>query len=312
MPDPNSHKLQTIFSEFIVDTMNGIMVFDENDQIIFCNKIIAEMYGLTDIRLLLGKTFNQMATHCYHTNTGLIIETDDLDTWLRYAEGKRRKEKYRRFEVDLHDGRWFQISEQLVNYNCIVMISTDITDKKDAETRLAAMSEELFLLATTDALTNTYNRRHFMEQAVIEQKRSQREKTGYALLMLDLDSFKAINDKHGHACGDLVLKSVAAAIKLELRNYDLLGRIGGEEFAILLPNTTLASSKKIADRICYSIGQLKIECNNDSIRPTASIGLSIDDHSNITLEDMFLSADKLLYRAKKNGRNQVAINDPMT
>ena len=92
------------------------------------------------------------------------------------------------------------------------MITTDITDKKDTETRLSNMSKELFLLATTDALTNAFNRRHFMEKARTEQKRCQREKSGYALLMLDLDSFKAINDNYGHACGDAVLIGIAEMI----------------------------------------------------------------------------------------------------
>lgn len=309
MSDPITHKLKTIFSEFIVDTMNGIMVFDESDQIIFCNKVIAEMYGLSDTRDLLGKTFNHMAAHCYHTNSGLIIETDDLNTWLAYAESKRRKQKYRRFEVDLHDGRWFQISEQLVHENCIVMIATNITDKKDAESRLTEMSEELFQLATTDALTNVFNRRHFMEQAQVEQKRCRRENSGYALLMLDLDSFKAINDNYGHACGDAVLTNIAKTIKLELRDYDLLGRIGGEEFAILFPNTNSASALAISQRIRCSIEHLKIEFNNQIIQVTTSIGVALDEHSEKDLEEMFLIADKFLYQAKENGRNQVIIND---
>jgi diguanylate cyclase (GGDEF)-like protein/PAS domain S-box-containing protein len=307
MPQYNLDQLKTIFSEFIFDTMNGIMVFDGNDQIIFCNQVIADMFGFSNHENLHGKTFNQIITHCYQSQSGLIIETDNLNTWLKYAEEKRRSENYRRFEVDLHDGRWFLISEQLVNKDCIVMISTDITDKKNAETRLTEMSAELFLLATTDALTNVFNRRHFMEQALAEQKRCQREESGYALLMLDLDSFKAINDGYGHACGDAVLTNIAKTIKLELRDYDLLGRIGGEEFAILLPNTNSASALAISQRIRCSIEHLKIEFNNQIIQVTTSIGIALDEHSEKNLEEMFLIADKFLYQAKKKGRNQVVI-----
>ena len=302
-----SNQLKAIFSEFVIDTMNGIIVFDGKDQIIFCNKIVAQMYGITDCRYLHGKTFNQMANHCYQTKTGLIINTDDLDAWLVYASNKRRNQTYRCFEIDLHDGRWFQISEQLVQDNCIVMIATDITDKKNAESRLTEMSEELFLLATTDALTDVFNRRHFMEQALSEQKRCQRKKIGYALLMLDLDSFKDINDHHGHACGDAVLTAIAKTIKLELRNYDLLGRIGGEEFAILLPNTNHTSALSISERIRCSIENLNIESNGHSVKTTVSIGVALDEHANQDLEGMLLIADKLLYRAKENGRNQVVL-----
>ena len=307
MPKHYSKQLKTIFSEFVIDTMNGIMVFDGNDQVIFCNNIIAEMYGLTDLNFIYGKTFSQMVTHCYNTNTGIVIETDNLDGWLDYAKDKRRSQKYRSFEVDLHDGRWLLISEQLVDDDCIVMITTDITDKKNAESRLAEMSKELFVLATTDALTNVFNRRHFMDRALIEQKRCRREKSGYALLMLDLDSFKAINDNHGHACGDTVLISIAEVIRLELRDYDLLGRIGGEEFAILLPNTTRSSALSISERIRCSIENLKIESNGYSVNATVSIGVALDDNLDKNLEEMFLIADKFLYHAKENGRNQVVL-----
>jgi len=309
MPERYSKQLKAIFSEFVIDTMNGIMVFDGKDQIIFCNKVIAEMYGLIDCSSVYGKTFNQMAALCYHSNTGIIIDTDDLDSWLAYAKDKRRGQQYRRFEVDLHDGRWFLISEQLVHDDYIVMIATDITDKKNAESRLTEMSKELFLLATTDALTNVFNRRHFMEQALTEQKRCQREKFSYALLMLDLDTFKAINDNYGHACGDTVLVSIAKMIKKELRDYDLLGRIGGEEFAILLPNTSRKSALSISERIRCSIENLNIESKGHSIKATVSIGVAFDKNADKPLEDVFLIADKFLYHAKENGRNQVVLCD---
>jgi diguanylate cyclase (GGDEF)-like protein/PAS domain S-box-containing protein len=307
MAERYSKQLKAIFSEFVVDTMNGILVFDGKDQIIFCNKVIAEMYGLKDCSSLYGKTFNQMAAHCYHTHTGIIIDTDDLNLWLAYAKDKRRSQEYRRFEVDIHDGRWFLISEQLVHDDYIVMIATDITDKKNTESRLAEMSKKLFLLATTDALTNVFNRRHFMEQALIEQKRCRREKYSYALLMLDLDSFKAINDNYGHACGDAVLTNIAKIIKKELREYDLLGRIGGEEFAVLLPNTNQESALSIAERIRCSIEHLELESNGQSIITTTSIGIAFDEHADKPLEELFLTADKFLYLAKKNGRNQVVV-----
>lgn len=308
MLENHARQLKAIFSEFIIDTMNGIMVFDENDQIIFCNKVITEMFRPpSDISHLYGQTFNQMVAHCYHSNTGLVIDTDNLESWLEYACNKRRSEKYRRFEIDLHDGRWFQISEQLVNDNCIVMIATDITDKKDAELRLAEMSQKLFLLATTDALTNVSNRRHFMEQAQAEQKRCQREQFNYALLMLDLDSFKEINDNHGHACGDAVLTAIANTIKLALRDYDLLGRIGGEEFAILLPNTTRTAALSISERIRDSVEKLNITSNGHAVKTTVSIGVALSKNTDKNLEEMLLIADKLLYQAKENGRNQVVI-----
>lgn len=235
MPKIRKAKLQSILSEFLLNTMNGIIVFDGNDTIIFCNDSAAKLYGYDNKLELEGLSFREAITYCYTSKKGLIVNTDHLESWLEYAEGVRRSKAYRRFEVDTHNGCWYSVTEQIVDDNCLVIIATDITDKKEAETQLANMSKELLILASTDTLTNTSNRRHFIEQANIERRRCLREKQGYALLMLDLDYFKTINDTFGHVCGDNVLIQVAQAIKLQIREYDILGRIGGEEFAILLP-----------------------------------------------------------------------------
>ena len=125
--------------------------------------------------------------------------------------------------------------------------------------------------------------------------------------MLDLDYFKSINDNYGHACGDKVLVKVAEALKLELRQYDILGRIGGEEFAILLPNTNKSSALSIAQRIRESIENLPIKYKKNTLRVTTSIGVAVDLNADKNLDELFLEADKRLYKAKENGRNLVAI-----
>lgn len=307
MANNKNDQLYAIFSEFVINTMNGICVFDANDKIIFSNDSAAQMFGYKNPSSLQDLYFKDIITHCHHTQTGLAIQTDDLEGWLKIAYTKRRSKTHRRFETDLHNGSWYLISEHVVHDGCIVMISADITDKKNAENRLTEMSKELFFLATTDALTNVFNRRHFIEQAQIEQRRCRRENYGYALLMLDLDFFKSINDNHGHACGDCVLTTVAGAIQSQLREYDLLGRIGGEEFAILLPNTDSISALTIAERIRKAIEALQIECKAHTLNVTASTGVALDKSADKCLEDMFLVADQLLYQAKENGRNKVVI-----
>lgn len=307
MPKTKEDKLQSILSEFSINTLNGVIVFDGEDNIIFCNNAAAKLYGFDNYSELENLTFRQAITHCYTTKKGLIVNTDDLDTWFKYAEKIRRSDTHRRFEIDLNDGGWHLVSEQIVDDNCIVVISIDITDKKHAELRLAEMTKQLLVLATTDALTNTFNRRHFTEQAEIEQQRCKRENKSYALLMLDLDYFKSINDNYGHACGDKVLVKVAEALKLELRQYDILGRIGGEEFAILLPNTNKSSALSIAQRIRESIENLPIKYKKNTLRVTTSIGVAVDLNADKNLDELFLEADKRLYKAKENGRNLVAI-----
>lgn len=294
-------------NEFIVHTMNGIIVFDSNDKIVFCNDAAAKLYGYNKSTELENQTFRQAITHCYNNKVGVIIDADNLEDWFEYAENIRRSEQHRRFEIDFHDGCWHLVSEQVVEDNALVVISTDITDKKKAEILLADMSKELFVLASTDALTNTSNRRHFIEQANAERRRCQREKSGYALLMLDLDYFKDINDTYGHASGDNVLIRVTQTLKSQIREYDILGRVGGEEFAILLPNITREPALEIAERIRSCVESLKFTGDCSSLKATISIGIALDEKSEKSLDDMFLVADKLLYRAKEGGRNLVAI-----
>lgn len=308
MSNFRDEKLQSILSEFITNTINGIIVFDENDKIIFCNDAAARLYGYDKDSDLKNMYFRESVAHCYHSKKGLIIDTDNLEDWLEYAEGVRRSAQHRRFEIDIHDGCWHLVSEQVIADGCLVVVSTDITDKKKAEIQLANMSKELFVLANTDALTNTSNRRHFIEQANIERRRCLREKNSYALLMFDLDYFKSINDTFGHACGDYVLIQVSQSIKTQIREYDILGRVGGEEFAILLPNITRASALEIAERIRSSVEDLRLFCNQQPIKVTASMGVAIDITSEKSLDEMFLIADKLRYKAKKFGRNLVAID----
>lgn len=310
MSNLRDEKLQSILSEFMTNTMNGIIVFDENDKIIFCNDAAARLYGYDKYSDLENMYFREAVAHCYHSQKGLIIDTDNLEDWFEYAEGIRRSEQHRRFEVDIHDGCWHLVSEQVVENGCLVVVSTDITDKKKAEIQLADMSKELFILANTDALTNTSNRRHFIEQANTERRRCLRGKYGYALLMLDLDYFKSINDTHGHACGDNVLIQVTQTIKLQIREFDLLGRVGGEEFAIFLPNITKTSALEIAERIRSSIEKIQVQvpCEETAIKVTTSIGVALDENAEKSIDEMFLIADRLLYKAKKFGRNLVAMD----
>ena len=307
MSKSKEDKLQSILNEFAINTLNGVIVFDGKDNIIFCNNAAAELYGFEHYYELQNLTFRQAITHCYQSKKGLIVDTDDLDAWFKYAEKIRRSETHRRFEIDLNNGRWHLVSEQIVDDNCIVVVSIDITDKKHAELRLAEMTKQLLVLATTDALTNTFNRRHFTEQAIIKQQQCKREQKSYALLMLDLDHFKSINDNYGHACGDKVLIEIASALKSELRPYDILGRIGGEEFAILLPSTNKSSALSIAQRIRESIENLRIKYKQNTLRVTTSIGVAVDLDTDKNLDELFLEADKRLYKAKENGRNLVAI-----
>jgi diguanylate cyclase (GGDEF)-like protein len=163
-------------------------------------------------------------------------------------------------------------------------------------------------LAITDPLTGVFNRRHFFELTQQELTRAQRYGLPISTIMLDLDHFKQINDRYGHLVGDHVLQEVAESIRDNIRTVDILGRYGGEEFTILLPNTALPGTREIAERVCEMIASLTLKMDDDSVLVTASLGVvSVEDVTDISIEVLLNRADQALYAAKQSGRNQITI-----
>lgn len=164
---------------------------------------------------------------------------------------------------------------------------------------------ELKDLAMKDALTGISNRRHFIEEAEKEIRRSKRYDNQMIMMMLDIDHFKTVNDTYGHHAGDEVLKEVASVIGQNLREQDVLGRIGGEEFAVMLIETGIAEGLIIAERIRKSISELLINIQNYEIRCTVSIGVSVLLEKDENYLSIHKRADDELYKAKRGGRNKV-------
>ncbi len=172
---------------------------------------------------------------------------------------------------------------------------------------------EILKHATLDALTGFYNRRQLEERIKQEIATSQRQKTPLCAIMTDIDYFKRVNDTYGHACGDLILKTVSKVIRSQLREYDVAGRYGGEEFAILLPFTKIKEAEMVAERLRHSIEETIIdisEVNPESPDKNISVTISLGVYefkSNDAEDDLLKNADKALYQAKEGGRNKVVI-----
>jgi diguanylate cyclase (GGDEF)-like protein len=177
----------------------------------------------------------------------------------------------------------------------------DITERK----RLEA---ELRELAVTDVLTGLPNRRAFMARLEEEHARIRRfDAQQAAVLMLDLDYFKRINDSYGHPTGDAVLRQVAVLIRDEIRKVDLCGRIGGEEFAILVAGAGTAAAQEFAERVRRKIAGSPIAHEGRVITVTASIGIAVMQANDADADAALLRADRALYQAKEGGRNQVEV-----
>lgn len=167
------------------------------------------------------------------------------------------------------------------------------------------LREQLQFLASHDSLTNAYTHRVFLDLTQRELARARREPAPVALLMLDLDLFKRVNDTHGHVAGDHVLAGVAALLRRGLRGHDLLGRYGGEEFAVALPGVTVAEAAAIAERTRSAIAAAAYDTPAGPLHITASIGVAVAPDGHGRVEDLVALADAGLYEAKRSGRNRV-------
>lgn len=175
----------------------------------------------------------------------------------------------------------------------------DVTDQK-------LLEEELTQQAHVDYLTGVCNRRHFMDRAEQELSRAVRYGSALSILMLDIDSFKQINDRYGHKVGDTVLKEFATVCQSTLRAVDIIGRMGGEEFAVLLPETAPAAAIEIAERLREAIACTRVSVEGDlPVHFTVSIGVASMSSDNDNMNMLLNRADTRLYEAKNSGRNKV-------
>lgn len=160
-------------------------------------------------------------------------------------------------------------------------------------------------LAITDGLTHLYSRRYFLERFHEELERSKRHSLSLSFLMADIDHFKQKNDQYGHLVGDVILREVAARLKAHVREIDLVGRYGGEEFSILLPDTGAAEAVQVAERIRSAVANKRFTAYDEVIEVTLSIGVGAYPEDGKRADELIETADTFLYQAKQEGRNRV-------
>ncbi len=240
----------------------------------------------------------------------LFPELDSLhpgETTLQVKQFERENELSLQIGGEM---RFYKITrtpiQQDKRNNGICIVIHDITDKEN-------QLQKLYAKATFDPLMNIYNRATFFDIANFRLTGKEAKNQSYALLMIDLDHFKMVNDTYGHSCGDAVLQTVAALTKSHFRKNDIVGRYGGEEIAVLLEDISAGQAFTISENLRKSIENTVTSYQEKEIKVTVSIGLAhLPAGSGHELEDMLAQADSALYKAKNSGRNRVRLYDYST
>lgn len=289
---------EAIFSSLLGGVNAVLWAFDwEAQRIIYVSPAYERLFGRSAALLLAD--YNEWRNCIY---------PDDLDYAAQSFADVLEKGaiEAREYRIIRADGqlRWLSdkcfVSQRGEGQPTIVVgIAEDITEKKQLE-------GELHRLATTDVLTKSSNRRHFFECAQREFEHSIQFGSPLAFILLDIDDFKLINDTHGHQMGDQVLQRIAQCGANALRRGDLFGRIGGEEFAALLPGCPPDLARQIAERLQREVQRLGFTCEGKSFGVTVSQGLANlrDDGS---LDSLYARADAAMYKAKRSGKNQIIL-----
>ena len=281
----------------------GMLIYDRDEKLVMVNRVAHTSVdqGIKTKTDASDVTFEEVTRNSLRQGFFLAAmgrEEEYLAERLRQfreADGQPRLNA-------LSTGRYIQYSDHHTRHGYTVCTRQDVTEQKRLE-------NELRIQASTDALTNLPNRRYFMQQLGNELARVRRQPSYQAcVLMLDLDFFKRVNDQHGHAAGDALLRHFSGLLRATLRDTDSASRMGGEEFAVILPNSDPPSALVWGQRLCAKVAASPMDWNaEEKIHATVSIGIAAIMPSD-DLSDASLSrADQALYQAKRHGRNRVEI-----
>ncbi|MFY9287356.1 MAG: diguanylate cyclase [Alphaproteobacteria bacterium] len=261
-------------------------------QLLFVNRKTCLLFQKSASQLLKGRSTDFFVNPDERDEMRKLLETIPD---IRDVEVKMKTGPGREFMAELA-----AIATDYDNTPAVLVALNDISQRKELEA-------ELFRQASTDSLTGISNRRYFIAQAEQELRRSRRFARDMSVMMIDIDYFKKINDTHGHAIGDAVLQGVVKSALESLRQSDFLGRLGGEEFAVILPETNLEAATDAAERLRAHMAERPIIAEREAIPCTVSVGVAQLTAKDGGIDALLGRADEALYRAKHNGRNRVEI-----
>lgn len=282
---------------------DGILVVDDKAMIVSHNQRLFEVFGITPEELTDEPDEGVVGLPDQPLLSRVLELVKHRDSFLKRVQTLYDNPKLDDFsEIELKDGRTLErhsksLWSPTLRYLGRVWFFRDITLRKRTEDALREMLRR-------DPLTGAANRRYFFERAVAEFARAKRYARTLSLIAFDIDRFKRINDRWGHAAGDKVLKNLCDSAQSILRKEDLFARTGGEEFVVLVPDTNIESAFRLAERLRELIAEQAVTEDTDTINYTISLGVAAVTPEDVSIESALRRADDALYAAKHAGRNR--------
>ncbi len=302
------HKLHQYEKKFenIVYNVPGIAIYGvgKDHSVTYWNRACEKMFGFKN-RKAIGKKIED-----------LIVPNSSFEKF------KKNIDKYYESNIEIRPGEIeylhknksvlnvltsFHKHETVFGNYELYNLSVDMTELKRTKKELKKSNSKLHTLARTDSLTQLPNRRSILEKIDYEKLKYERSKEVFTIAMIDLDNFKSINDEYGHECGDFVLKQISNLMIDLVRKQDIVGRYGGEEFILLLPQTNAKGASHLTKLILQQIAKFPITYKDKEISLTATIGISDFKNEEMTISDLIKKADKAMYKGKAEGKNKVVV-----
>lgn len=282
----------------IVDELNvGIVLLDQQHRVQFINRAFRRFWRVPDAMITSELTFVRLMYHGRGVSAYAVAQ-DRLGEYVAKQLNLIRAGEEGPLQIRLVDGAVIQFRCKALADGARLLTYGNVSE-------LAHQADTLQRLACIDGMTGLANRRHFLVLAEIEWSRFRRYGRPLAVLMIDIDLFKSVNDKYGHDAGDEVIRSVGAILQNHKRASDIAGRLGGEEFAVILPEATLDSAVAAAERFRQLVADHVIIVGDQHIPVTISLGASVCHAETSGIEELLKQADVALYQAKRSGRNRV-------
>jgi diguanylate cyclase len=284
------------------DSQLLIALFDERDRLRHANPAYRAAYklGAGD-----SPCWADIMRANHLQGQGAVIEADDIEAWLASVATRRGKLPWRAFEIDLWDGRWIWATETVHANGWLLFVASDVTGLKQESRALRQAHLKAVRAAQTDGLTGLSNRRHTLQ--LLQQALTQSESWPLCAVMLDLDGIKRVNDELGHAAGDQVIRDFARHLQASIRREDGCGRMGGDEFVLILPTAGCGQACSIVERLLARVRLARPLPEHPERGYTCSAGL-VEAQWGDTAEALLERAEAALCRAKAAGRDRLEIS----